>query len=249
MTVGAIIQARLSSTRLPKKVLKPLNNDLNILDLLIKRISTCNFIDKIIIATSTNEIDKELIEFSKHKKINFFAGSEDNVLSRFYECATKFNLDTIIRVTADDPFKDPLVIEDVYNTYLDESCDYASNTLKPSYPEGIDVEIFNYTSLSMANRDATLLSEREHVTPYIWKNSDIFKLKNIKANKDYSKIRLTVDYEEDFYLAQKILNHFYPDTLFGYESIVEYLNSIKIDYNIERNEGYKKSLKEDLNGS
>jgi len=249
LKVGAVIQARLGSSRLPKKVLMPLNDGVTILDLLIERISSCHFIDRIIIATSTNENDNELEEYALAKDVSFFRGCEENVLSRFYECAKKFNLETIIRITADDPFKDPDVIKNAYDVYTNGNYDYVSNTIKPTYPEGIDIEIFKFSVLEKAFENAHLASETEHVTPYIWKNPDIFKIKNIEAEKDYSNIRITVDYEDDYNLAKKVLKNFYPDILFGYKSIVSFIEGLNLQNNIERNEGYKKSLKEDLNGS
>jgi len=248
LKTGAIIQARMSSTRFPEKILKELIGNITILDVLIDRISSCEFIDSITLATSLNPKDKILENFSKTKGINFFAGSENDVLERYYLCAKRYELDNIIRVTADDPFKDPAVIKKAYDIFINNSLDYVSNTLKPSYPEGIDIEIFNFISLKEAFLNANLPSEREHVTPYIWKNSDLFKLKNFTAEVDYSNYRLTVDYEEDYNLAKKILKHFYPNITFSYKQIIEFLQSKNItSYKIERNEGYKNSIKMEKN--
>tara|TARA_B100000242_G_C43050674_1_gene490855 strand:- start:336 stop:1097 length:762 start_codon:yes stop_codon:yes gene_type:complete len=245
---GAIIQARMSSTRLPKKVLMPLIDDLSILDLQVRRLKKCDFIDNIILATSRRPEDKVLKDHADSLNIDFFTGSESNVLERFFECASQYELDQIIRVTADDPFKDPKVIEMAFEIFTEGNFDYVSNTLKPTFPEGIDIEIFSYDSLSRAYSEASLNSEKEHVTPYIWKNKDSFKIKNFEADVDYSEIRLTVDYEEDLILARKILKNFYPDIFFGFKEIVEYIKSCKIENKIQRNEGYKKSiLEEDIN--
>lgn len=248
MKTGVIIQARMSSTRFPGKILKELVGNITILDLLIDRISSCEFIDSITLATSTNPNDQILKSFSKTKGINFFAGSENDVLERYYLCAKRDKLNNIIRVTADDPFKDPAVIKEAYDIFINNSLDYVSNTLKPSFPEGIDIEVFNFISLEEAYLNANLPSEREHVTPYIWKNPNLFKLKNFSAEDDYSSYRLTVDYEEDYNLVKKILNHFYPNINFGYKKIIEFLQSKNIASNkIERNEGYKNSIKMEKN--
>ena len=247
MKTGVIIQARMSSTRLPGKILKKLVDNVTILDLLIDRVSKCDFIDCIILATSVNPKDKTLETYSKSKGIDFYAGSEDDVLKRFYYCAKYYKLSNIIRVTADDPFKDPEVIKIAYDIFIKNKLDYVSNTIKPTFPEGIDIEIFNFSSLEKAFLNAALLSEREHVTPYIWKNPDLFKLENFALEDDFSSYRLTVDYEEDYNLSKKILKNFYPNITFGYQQIIEFLKSQNIVNNIERNEGYKKSVNVEKN--
>jgi len=167
-----------------------------------------------------------------------------------YHAADAAEADIVVRITADDPFKDPGVIDEIVDKLLVEEVDYASNTLECTYPEGIDVEVVTMDSLSRAHHEATLPSEREHVTPYIWKNSDRFKLLNHCNEKDLSHIRLTVDYPEDFKMAQRIYTELYPtNPEFGMMDIIRLLETKpEISNNIKRirNEGYMKSVSEEL---
>jgi spore coat polysaccharide biosynthesis protein SpsF (cytidylyltransferase family) len=246
--IVAIIQARLGSTRLPGKVLKQLK-DKTILEHIISRVRRSQYIEKIIVATTVNPKDDKLVEFvSNIPNTEICRGSEDNVLERFCLCAKEFQADIIVRVTADDPLKDPSIIDEAISYILDNSdLDYCSNTIKPTYPEGLDIEVFRFEALEKAYNEASLLSEKEHVTPYIWKNKDIFNVKNFEYSEDLSSWRWTLDKPEDFEFISRIYDEFYDDNPnFSYTTVIDFLkkNFHIQEINIEtiRNEGYLKSI-------
>lgn len=248
--VIAIIQARLNSTRLPNKVLKKINNK-TILEIIVDRVSKSKYIDKIVIATSVAEGDDKLCEFIQNNlSCDIVRGSLNNVLERFYKVSDRYKSKYIVRITADDPFKDPLLIDKCIETILNDSAiDYCSNTMVPTYPEGLDVEVFKTSALNKAYKEASLLSEKEHVTPYIWKNKNIFKTFNVTNDENLSNWRWTVDKPEDFTFATEIYKHFYYNFNISYKDIVEYIKQnpdlLKINNNTIRNEGYFKSIKEE----
>jgi spore coat polysaccharide biosynthesis protein SpsF (cytidylyltransferase family) len=240
--VIAIIQARLSSSRLPNKVL---------LEIIIDRISKSKYIEKIIVATSISQSDDRLCDYVKNNlSCELVRGSLNNVLERFYVASEKFPSEYIVRITADDPLKDFEIIDKCIEKIIsDKSIDYCSNTIKPTYPEGLDVEVFKTEALKKAYTEAKLDSEKEHVTPYIWKNKSIFNTFNIEYTEDLSKWRWTVDKPQDLKLITKIYKDFDYDFSISYKKIIEYIkqnpNLLSIDNNTIRNEGYLKSVKEE----
>ena len=245
----AIIQARMGSSRFPNKTLKNIGGK-PLLELIIERIKYTKCIDEIIIATTNEPEDDRLAEWIVNNNLKLYRGSSDDVLDRFYQASQLVNgIETIIRVTADDPFKDPEIIDLVYDRYLLEKADYASNTIVPTYPEGLDIEIFSYKSLKEAWLHAKLPSEREHVTPYIWKNKEKFKIISIENEKDLSFHRWTIDYKEDFEFVEKIFNNLYKkNQIFLMNDILEFLSNNtsiipRTNKDIIRNEGYLKSIK------
>jgi len=197
MTLGIIVQARCGSTRLPSKVLLKLG-DKTILEHTIKQIKKLKFNKKIIIATTTKSQDKKIVNIAKKNKCNYFCGSEKNVLNRYYEAAKKFKLKTIIRICSDSPFIDPSIIKRAFKIYQKKKYDYVSNIIYPTYPAGMSVEIFNFTCLKKTNESKTDFIEREHVTPFIYRNPKIFRIKNFFTIKNISKYRFSVDYWEDY---------------------------------------------------
>jgi len=203
MFFAFIIQARLGSRRFPNKVLKKINEK-TVLEHVISRIKNVNFKNKIIIATTNNKKDKEIIKIAKKNNCSFYAGSENNVLERFYKTAKKFKIKNLIRISADSPFIDPRIIEKAYKIYKKKKYDYVSNIINPSYPKGMSVEFFNYKSIEIAYNLAISEFDKEHVTPFIYKRPDIFKLKNFKLKKSYRKYRFTVDYRKDLIFCKKI---------------------------------------------
>ncbi len=236
----AIIQARCSSTRLPNKIFRKLGNNA-LIEVLLDRLSMSLFLDDIVIATSTNKSDDEIEIFCLEKNLKYFRGDLDDVLSRFYFCASEMNLDNIVRVTADDPFKDPKVIDHAIRLFDENKYDYVSNTLKPTFPEGIDVEVFSFDALEKAYESSKLNSERLHVTPYIWKNPNLFSVHNFTNEIDYSNIRLTVDYEEDIIYLNKIYSHINSVDC-SFTDIINIIDKYSIinDKKTVRNEGYKR---------
>ena len=249
MNIIAVIQARISSTRLPEKVLKKIEGK-TVLEHVINRVRAAKNLDDIIVATTVKKEDLEIVKLCANLGISVFCGSEDDVLDRYYQTARLFKADYIVRITADCPLIDPLVIDKVIELYFQKKADYASNTMPESFPDGLDTEVFSFKTLRIAWKNATLFSEREHVTPYIRKNPNIFKLVNLKCNFNLNNKRWTFDEPEDFEFIKIIYKNLYPkDSLFGMETILNYLRENpeieKINKNIIRNEGYLKSLKED----
>ena len=249
MKIGAIIQVRTGSTRFKDKVFAELEEK-PLLWHVIDRIKKSKHLQEVIIATTTNEGDNAIEDFAEEYNIKLLRGSEDNVLDRFYQAAKKFEIDVIIRVTADDPFKDPKVIDKAIDIFLKEGYDYVSNTVKPTYPEGIDIEVFSFSALEKAWKEADKISEKEHVTPYIWKNPNLFKSFNFEYKEDLSNLRWTIDYKEDYQFAKEIYERLYKEgEIFYMEDILELLERepelAKINQGIVRNEGYFKSIKKD----
>lgn len=219
MNTIAIIQARMSSTRLPKKVLKKINGK-PMLRYLLDRLLKSKYINKIIVATSTDKSDDILYKFCNTYHIEVFRGSLNNVLDRFYQTAIIYKADIVIRITADCPFIDPKLLDKGIASFLKKKPDYLSNIIKRTYPRGFDFEIMSFKTLKNAFLNAKNEFEREHVTPYIYKtNPEKFKLYNIRQKSDYSKYQLTVDTIEDFDLIEILITKFRAHLL-DYKKII-----------------------------
>jgi spore coat polysaccharide biosynthesis protein SpsF len=247
--VVAIIQARVGSTRLPAKATadilgKPL------LTRIIQRIKQSHTIDDILVATTTLPEDNEIIRLAEENGVKSMTGSINDLLDRFYQAASLGKAEVIVRITGDDPFKDPEILDSIVNKIVDNpGLDYISNTIKPTFPEGLDIEVFRYRALEKAWKEARLPSEREHVTPFIWKNPDKFNIENFENEHDLSAYRWTVDYPEDLQFARDIYAYFQGKDIFFMRDILNCLkinpHLIKKTSGIPRNEGYRKSLNDD----
>ena len=248
MTVGCIIQVRMGSSRLPGKVLRKLDDKNTVLDYVINQISHCKSIDKIIIATTNEKQDDEIVEFAKNKGLSYFRGNSLDVLDRYYQCAKTFSIDVIVRATSDNPLNDPEIIDKLIKIFLNDEFDYATNELVRSFPQGVFVQIMSFTTLEDAWNNAKLPSEREHVSPYIEKNKDKFKIHNMKYVSDLSHIRLTIDRENDLLFVQKIINQIKKNPILM-NDILKVLEKnpelLEINKNYVLDEGYKKSLSDD----
>ncbi len=209
MKAKIIIQARFGSTRLPGKVLLKIM-DKTMLEYLIERVKKSKNIEDIIVASSTKKENLQIINLAHKLKVNTFCGSEDDVLDRFYQAAKTFKAKHIVRITADCPLMDSQVIDDVVSYYFKTGADYCSHVLERTFPVGEDVEVFSFKTLEYAWKNANLAFEREHVTPYIRKHSEIFKLKNFKNAVNLSTKRWTLDREEDFKFIKAVLEALYP---------------------------------------
>jgi len=242
--VVAIIQARFGSVRFPGKVLKKINNK-TILEILFRRLSRSKYISKIIVACSKNNNDKGIVEICKKSKINYFIGSENDVLERYYKTAKKYKALNIVRITGDCPLIDPKVVDDVIKNFFEKKVDYASNTNPPTYPDGLDVEVFKFSALQYAFFKAKDSLEREHVTPFIV-NHRKFKKFNLEYIKNISSLRLTLDEKEDFILLEKIIKNFKNNIYFNLEDILNFLKKKKkitaINSHFKSNEGYNMNL-------
>ena len=237
--VLAIIQARYLSSRLPGKVLKKIN-DKTILEILIARLSKSKYISKIIIACSSNEMDKEIIKISKKIKVDHFIGSEKNVLSRYYFAAKKYRFENIVRITADCPLIDPDIVDLVIKNFFNKKVNYATNGAPPTFPDGLDVEIFKFQELKKAYKNAKSNYDKEHVTPYIIKNKNIRKF-NLKNKDDLSRLRVTLDEPKDFIVIKKVIEHFKNKPFFNLADLMKYYKKNKniflINKDIQRNDG------------
>jgi spore coat polysaccharide biosynthesis protein SpsF len=245
----AILQARVSSTRLPGKVLKPILGK-PMLSLQIERIRRCRRIEQLLVATSRDPSDNAIESLCKDIQIPCFRGSLDNVLDRFYQASLLYKPEHIVRLTGDCPLIDPQVIDDVVGFYITGNYDYASNTIEPTFPDGLDVEVFKFLALETAWKEAFLPSHREHVTPFIHQNFKRFKIGHYKSKMNLSHLRWTVDEPEDFELVRQIYEAIYPhNPPFTTRDILDLLRKntslIPINNHIVRNEGLKKSLKAD----
>jgi len=211
MKIVIINQARMTSTRLPGKVLKEVMGK-PLLEYQIERLKKVKLADELVIATTVNPADQPIIDLCRKLNIAYYRGSEEDVLSRYYEAAKKYRADAVVRVTSDCPLIDPAVVDLIIDTYI-KNCgkyDYISNTIERTYPRGIDTEIFSFAALEEAHSKAVLKPEREHVTLYIYSHPEKFKTFSVKYKKDESRHRWTVDTKEDFELVKTILERLYP---------------------------------------
>lgn len=238
MKITAIVQARMGSSRLPGKVLKKIA-DRSVIELLLQRLSKSELIDEICVATTKNHEDDVLCTEVQKLGFEVYRGSEIDVLERFYHAALHCRSDHVVRITGDCPLIDSEIVDRVIRLFLDKDADYASNTLPPSFADGLDVEIFKMSVLEEAQQLANSSFEREHVTPFLRKNCSLQA--NLCNSEDHSEIRLTLDQREDLILLTDIFEYFSPDIYFSYQDIIELLNKtpdkILINGHIKRNAG------------
>lgn len=205
-----IIQARTTSTRLPGKVLLPLLGQ-PMLAHQIERLKRCRLLDQIVVATTTNASDDPLVELARRAQVLWFRGDESDVLDRFYRAAVEHGAAVVVRVTADCPLIDPGLTGRVVGEFLDRqpALDYASNVYpRRTYPRGLDTEVCRFDALECAWREARDRAAREHVTPYIYRHPERFRLHGVTGTEDYSHWRWTVDTPEDFELVRRIYEQF-----------------------------------------
>lgn len=221
MKTVAIIQARLGSTRLPGKVLRPLAGR-TMLECVMQRLSECQTIDQLVIATTTQTADRELIDFCRHRQWNFYAGSENDVLSRYVDTAEKYSADRIVRITSDCPLIDPELVDETVNLMnTAPGIDYASNFCpRRTYPRGLDCEAMTRRTLHQIDQFANSARYREHVTLYAYENPEKFTIASINGANDWSHLRWTVDTEDDLSLISEIYRHF-GDKPFNWKQIIK----------------------------
>ena len=245
--IGCIIQARMGSSRLPGKALMKSDSGKPLLYYVINQLRYCSKVKNLVIATTTNQEDDEIEKFANNNSINVFRGNEKDVLDRYFQCAKKYSFSTIVRITADCPLIDPQIVDKVIEQFFSGNYDYATNTLIRTFPIGTDVEVFSFSVLETAWKNAQLPSEREHVTPYL-RNKGNFKTINVENDTNISNLRLTVDRIEDFELIKQILNNISINPI-HLEDVLELFSRkpelIEINKHINHNEGFNKSLEED----
>jgi spore coat polysaccharide biosynthesis protein SpsF len=231
MKTVAIIQARMGSSRLPGKVLRTISGK-PMLEHILERVRAVKEIDQVIVATSNQPIDKSIQSFCEKNQIDYFAGNEHNVLDRFYHAAIQYSADNVLRITADCPLVDPAIITSLIHEFTTDDYDYFSVATGASaifldggrFPDGYDAEYMRMPALAKAWREATALTDREHVTPYLWRQPELFKLGKLKSAIDYSALRLTVDNEDDFRLIDLIYQDLYrPDQHFLLADVIRWL--------------------------
>lgn len=242
--VAAIIQARMGSTRLPGKVLEDLNGK-PLLANIIERLKECSTVDDIIVATTVSQVDDELARWCTCNDIKCYRGDELNVLKRYYDAATYIKADVVVRITADDPFKDPRVIDSVVKQLFQYNLDFSFNNFPPTFPEGLDTEVFTYSAIKGAFESNTTDFEKEHVTQYFYHNPDMFRMKNYSFTRDVSYLRLTVDSKEDLQLAKEIYARLSPNgEKFYLEDVLCLLEKesqlVVINKNVKRSAMYDK---------
>jgi len=211
MSTVIIVQARMTSTRLPGKVLKTIAGR-PMLSYQLERLRQVQNADQLVIATTTNKADEAIVALCVAEGVACTRGSEHDVLSRYHEAATRFRATTVVRVTSDCPLLDPGIVDAAITSFFEPPgyYDYASNMIEPTYPYGMSVEVMSAHALHEAHLEATDPQEREHVTPFIYWRSDRFRVKSLTMQPNLSNHRWTVDTPEDFLLVSRILDKLYP---------------------------------------
>jgi len=229
----AIIQARIGSTRFPGKVLEDIGDE-PMLWHVYERTRCASLVDRMIVATSTKHGDDAIATFCEERDIEYYRGSEEDVLDRFYQAATEADADSVVRLTADCPLLSPPVIDRVIRTYQSSDAEYVTNILKYTHPDGLDIEVFDFEALAVAWEEASEPEEREHVTPYI-QESNHFSTKNVENVLDLSVyefvdedtiLRWTVDYPEDLEFIRAVYDQLTASGhwVFDQQSVLELLN-------------------------
>jgi spore coat polysaccharide biosynthesis protein SpsF len=236
----------MGSSRLPGKTLASISGQ-PLLGHIIDRVRACTLIDSVMVATTTLEEDSVLAKFAVSKGASVYRGSSHDVLDRYYQAALQAGAACVVRITADDPFKDPDVIACIVSALkAEQAVDYSSNTLDPTYPEGLDAEAFTFFALQRTWREAHLSSEREHVTPYIWSHPELFRITQVRHDRDLSHMRWTLDYPEDLQFTREVYSRLYSGQVFRMGEILTLLEKeprlSQINTGFVRNAGYKKSI-------
>lgn len=203
MTVNAIIQARCGSTRLPNKIFADIDGK-PLLWHVVNRLTYVKSINEIIIATTTNPADDRIEEWCAEQDVKCYRGSENDVLNRYYEASVAYPSDVVVRITADDPFKEPVVIDKVITTLIDNGYDLVTDNFPPSFPEGLDCEAFTFDVLRTMEMSTQDSFEREHVTQYVYHNPDKFRIGNVLSGTNLSHYRWTIDSEEDYQMVKAV---------------------------------------------
>ncbi|MFH1800832.1 MAG: glycosyltransferase family protein [Candidatus Omnitrophota bacterium] len=255
MRIGIIVQARLSSSRLPGKVLYELGGQ-PVLGLICQRLKRSRQSQEIIVATGDGHLNYPIMEVAKRYGVLGFAGPEEDVLQRYALAAQHYGLDGIVRVTADCPLVDPELIDEMIAVFLSKSCDYVTNVKPPSWPDGLDISIFTRALLERANQKAEMFSERQHVVTWMWKavfnaTEKEFRGVNFVAPEDLSRHRWVIDEPRDYSFFQELVKYFGPDKLCGagWRDVISVLqfhpDLCKLNGGIIRDEGLARDLLKD----
>ncbi len=248
MKTVAVVQARMGSTRLPNKVMKPILGT-PMIGLLLERLKKANNIDQIIVATTNNSRCDSLAKYIVELGYEVFRGSEKDVLDRFYQASKQIHADIIVRITGDCPLIDSNLVDAIIEKFKESNVDYVSNISPPTYPDGLDTEVFSFAALEVAWKEAKDSQQREHVTLYI-RESKRFSQKNYVNDTDESNRRWTVDEPSDFEVVQKVFEYFHPRSNFNWTEVLalnlEQPEIFEINKNLSRNEGAQLSTGQKL---
>jgi spore coat polysaccharide biosynthesis protein SpsF len=249
MTVIAVLQARSGSRRLPNKVLRDLVGQ-PMLARQIERVLRATTLDGLVVATTAHAVDDAVEAVCRALPVRCARGSEDDVLDRVVHAVAADAPNWVVRLTGDCPLQDPSVIDEVVQKALSGDYDYVSNTIHPTFPDGLDVEVVRLAVLIDAHANATLPSEREHVTPYVYKHPERYRIGEVRSPIDRSALRWTVDEPRDFELVEQIYRALYPvNPRFGTSDILDLLGArpelATLNTGISRNEGYARSLQKE----
>lgn len=244
-----ILQARASSSRLPGKVMLPVLGK-PMLARQLERVRRARLIGNLLVATSTDTTDEPIETLCRTEGVNCHRGSLDDVLDRFYQAAAVKNPDLVVRLTGDCPLADPEVIDAVIGFFLAGDYDYASNAVEPTFPDGLDVEVFRFACLKTAWQEARLPSQREHVTLFIHGQPDRFRIGSFRREPNLGHLRWTVDEPADLEFVRRVYETLYPQNPgFGMTEVLDLLSTNPeiglINTGINRNEGLQKSLERD----
>ena len=205
--ITCIIQARMGSTRLPGKTMEKITKDKRVIDFVVEQLKFSKIIEKIIVAIPDSIEDDVTYNHLLSKKIQTYRGSLKNVLDRYYQCAKNISSSVIVRVTADCPLIDPEIVDKVIMKFIKNKFDYVSNTHPRTFPYGTETEVFSFNALEKAWNETRNDFDREHVTPYFYKNPNKFSIGNVIQEKNQSNYRWTIDYNEDLELVKYIANN------------------------------------------
>ena len=239
MKTVAIVQARMGSMRLPNKVMKCIEG-VPMIELLLARLALASEVDQIVVATSVDERNLSLVEHVGKLGYACEQGSENDVLDRYVQAAKKHRADVVVRITGDCPLVDPDLVDEVIRLFKNSSVDYLCNNYPPTYPDGLDIEIFTFKALEQAWQEANETFDREHVTPYL-RRPGKFNIETKRNNEDLSALRWTVDEPNDFKVIEKVFQHFHPCLNFSWHDVLDLQhqqpNLFNLNQNITRNEG------------
>lgn len=241
MKTVAIVQARMGSTRFPNKVMQPICGT-PMIGLLIARLAQAKQVDEIVLATAEDPRNEPLARYVTELGYRVYRGSEDDVLDRYYQAACLAGADTVVRITGDCPLIDPAIVDGVLEKFTQSRVDYASNVSPPTFPDGLDTEVFSFAALKDAWQQAKERREREHVTPYI-REAKQFTQANYANDADASAERWTVDEPEDFTVVAKVFGHFHPRNDFRFHEVLalrqQHPEWFMANRHLARNEGAK----------
>lgn len=239
MNIVAVVQARMGSTRLPNKVMKKVGG-IPMIELLLLRLSQSKLINKIVVATSFDDRNLPLVEHVRGIGFACEQGSENDVLNRFFHAAQNHSADVVVRITGDCPLIDPNLVDEVIRKFKDEGVDYFCNTSPPTFPDGLDIEVFKFDALKRAAYEVTDQFDKEHVTPYLQRPGK-FKISGMQNDRDLSAYRWTVDEQEDFEVVENIFKNFQPRINFTWKEVlafqIEKPELFSANKHLTRNEG------------